>query len=149
MDPNASDDDARAANSALIGQLREQVQKAETVSDQYRKQLGVLQMRLDEAVGEQTRLEEQAHEKDSQINSLRDEVKELSRQVRDMAQAIETERTAMAKDKENYAIREEELQSTIQRLKETISQKDMRINVDSDRNLSRSRELFLILKFSI
>ncbi|WEW58000.1 hypothetical protein PRK78_003467 [Emydomyces testavorans] len=138
MNPIASDDDMRAANSALIGELREQVQKAETVSEQYHKQLGVLQMRLDEAMGEQTRLEDQAHEKDSNINALRDEVKELSRQLRDMEQTHETERTAMIKDKEAQASREEELQSTIQRLKETIAQKDLRMNVENDRNLSRS-----------
>ncbi|KAI1932821.1 hypothetical protein LOZ66_006728 [Ophidiomyces ophidiicola] len=138
MNPNTSDDDARAANSALIAELREQVQKAETVSEQYSKQLGVLQMRLDEAVGEQTRLEEQAHEKENSISALRDEVKELSRQLREMEQMHETERTAMVKDKESQASREEELQSTIQRLKETISQKDLRMNVENDRNLSRS-----------
>ncbi|EAS35678.2 uncharacterized protein CIMG_01032 [Coccidioides immitis RS] len=139
MNPNnVPDDDAKAANSTLIGELRQQVQKAETVSDQYRKQLGVLQMRLDDAVGEQTRFEEQAHEKDGKINSLHDEVKELSRQLREMEQAYETERTAMMKDKEAHAAREEELQSTIQRLKETISQKDLRMNVENDRNLSRS-----------
>ncbi|EEP76128.1 conserved hypothetical protein [Uncinocarpus reesii 1704] len=137
MNPQA-DDDARAANSTLIGELREQLQKAELVSEQYRKQLGVLQMRLDEAVEQQTRLEEQAHEKDSNADALRDEVKELSRQLRDMEQTHETERAAMIKDKEAQASREEELKSTIQRLKETISQKDLRMNVENDRTLSRS-----------
>ncbi|KAK2744482.1 hypothetical protein FQN55_006809 [Onygenales sp. PD_40] len=133
-----SDDDARAQNAALIDELKEQVQKAETVSDQYRKQLGVLQLRLDEAVSEQGRLEEQAHERDSATNALRGEVRELTRQIRDLEQAHETERTAMTQDKELQAKREEDLQSTIQRLKETIAQKEIRMNVDSERNLSRS-----------
>ncbi|PGH06821.1 hypothetical protein AJ80_08094 [Polytolypa hystricis UAMH7299] len=135
---NPSDDDARAENAALIEELKEQVQKAESVSDQFRKQLGVLQLRLDEAVAEQGRLEEQAHEKDSSHSALQGEVRELSRQIRDLEQAHETERAAAAKDKEQQATREEELQSTIQRLKETIAQKDLRMNVEGDRNLSRS-----------
>ncbi|OAX78667.1 hypothetical protein ACJ72_07023 [Emergomyces africanus] len=135
---NPSDDDARAQNTALIDELKEQVQKAETVSDQYRKQLGVLQLRLDEAVSEQGRLEEQAHEKASASSALQGEVKELTRQIRDLQQAHETERMGIAKDKEEQASREDDLQSTIQRLKETIAQKEFRINVENDRNASRS-----------
>ncbi|PGH18995.1 hypothetical protein AJ79_00028 [Helicocarpus griseus UAMH5409] len=133
-----SDEDERAQNAALIDELKEQVQKAETVSDQYRKQLGVLQLRLDDAVSEQGRLEEQAHEKDSSLAALQAEVKELTRQIRDLEQAQETERTSMAEEKEQQARREEELQSTIQRLKETIAQKEFRVNVENDRNVSRS-----------
>ena len=139
--PNdASEDDARAENAALITELKEQLQKAETVSEQYQKQLGVLQMRLDEAVMEQGKLEEQAHEKESKIEALYGEVRDHARQIRDLEQGYETERTAMLKEKEHQTGREEELQSSIQRLKETIAQKDLRINVENDRNLSRSRK---------
>ncbi|EEH19313.1 hypothetical protein PABG_01632 [Paracoccidioides brasiliensis Pb03] len=135
---NPADDDARAQNAAIIDELKEQVKKAETVSDQYRKQLGVLQLRLDEAVSEQSRLEEQAHEKDVSLNALQAEVKELTRQIRDLQQAHEAERTGMAQEKEQQGKREGDLQSTIQRLKETIAQKELRMNVENDRNLSRS-----------
>ncbi|KAL1955345.1 hypothetical protein VTO42DRAFT_8627 [Malbranchea cinnamomea] len=135
---NNSDDEARAANAAIIEELKEQIQKAEITTEQYQKQLGVLQMRLDDAVSEQGRLEEQAHEKDNTINSLREEIRELTRQLREMEQAHEMERAAMIKDKEAQASREEELQATIQRLKETIAQKDLRMSVENERNLSRS-----------
>ncbi|KAK2762867.1 hypothetical protein FQN54_001042 [Arachnomyces sp. PD_36] len=136
-----SEEDARAENAALIEDLKEQLQKAETVSEQYQKQLGVLQMRLDEAVSEQGRLEEDAHEKESRIESLNDQVRDHARQIRDLEQGYDTERTAMLKEKDLQTAREEELQSSIQRLKETIAQKDLRINVDNDRNLSRSPSL--------
>lgn len=138
---NDADDEARAASAAAIEELKEEVQKAETTTDQYRKQLGVLQMRLDDAVSEHGKLEEQAHEKDEVINSLREEIRELTRQIREMEQAHETELAALLKDKESQASREEELQTTVQRLKETIAQKDLRMSVENDRNLSRSREL--------
>jgi chromosome segregation ATPase len=136
---DSSDDDARAQNVALIEELKEQLQKAETASEQYRKQLGVLQMRLDEAVTDQGKLEDHVHEKDSKIEALNAEIREQARHQRDLEQAHELERTAMLRDKEQQASREEELQATIQRLKESLAQKDMRVNnADADKNLSRS-----------
>lgn len=132
-----SEEDARAQNAALIEELKEQLQKAETASEQYRKQLGVLQMRLDEAISEQGKLEDQVHEKDSKIEALNSEIREHARQIRDLEQAHETERNAMLQDKEQQASREEELQATIQRLKESLAQKD-RINAEGERNMSRS-----------
>jgi chromosome segregation ATPase len=136
----AQEDDARAESAAIIAELKEQIQKSEAEAEQYRKQLGVLAMKLDEVVTEQTKSEDHAHEKDSIINLLRDEIRELSRQLREMDQTHETERAAMLKEKEAHTSREEELQTTIQRLKETIAQKDLRMNVDTDRSMSRSRK---------
>ncbi|KAL5003343.1 hypothetical protein BDV10DRAFT_44298 [Aspergillus recurvatus] len=133
-----SEEEARAQNAALIEDLKEQLQKAETASEQYRKQLGVLQMRLDEAVTEQSKLEDQGHEKDSKIEALNGEIREHVRQIRDLEQAHELERNAMLQEKEQQASREEEMQATIQRLKDTVAQKDMRISADSDKNVSRS-----------
>lgn len=138
-DASSFDDDARAQNAALIDELKEQLQKAETASEQYQKQLGVLQSRLDDAITEQQKLEDQVHERDSNIEALNVQIRDHARQLRDMEQAHEQERKAMLQDKEQQASREEELQSTIQRLKESIAQKDIRVNTDSDKsNISRS-----------
>ncbi|KAI9370888.1 hypothetical protein BJX61DRAFT_63877 [Aspergillus egyptiacus] len=133
-----SEEEARAQNAALIEDLKAQLQKAETASEQYQKQLGVLQLRLDEAVSEQAKLEDQGHEKDSRIEALNGEIREHVRQIRDLEQAHELERNAMLQEKEQQASREEEMQATIQRLKEAVAQKDMRINAESDKNVSRS-----------
>lgn len=132
-----SEEEAKAQNAALIEELKEQLQKAETASEQYQKQLGVLQMRLDEALSEQAKLEDQAHEKDSKIEALQNEIREHARQIRELEQAHELERNAMLKDKEQQASREEELQATIQRLKESLAQKE-RMNADNEKNLTRS-----------
>lgn len=134
---DSSDEEARAQNAALIEELKEQLQKAESASEEYRKQLEVLQVRLDEAIAEQTRLEDQAHEKDSKIEALNAEIREHARQLRDLEQAHERERNAMLQDKEQQASREEELQATIQRLKESLAQKE-RANTEGDKNVSRS-----------
>ncbi|RAK81820.1 uncharacterized protein BO72DRAFT_465199 [Aspergillus fijiensis CBS 313.89] len=137
ISPSPSDEEARAQNAALIDDLKEQLQKAETASEQYQKQLGVLQMRLDEAISEQGKLEDQAHEKDSKLDALNGEIRDHVRQIRDMEQAHEQERNAMLQEKEQQASREEEMQATIQRLKESLAQKE-RINSDADKNMSRS-----------
>lgn len=119
--------------------MKEQLQKAETASEQYHKQLGVLQSRLDDTITEQQKLEDQVHERDSNVEALNSQIRDHARQLRDMEQAHEQERNAMLQDKEQQASREEELQSTIQRLKESIAQKDIRVNADSDKsNISRS-----------
>lgn len=134
-----SDEEARAQNAALIEELREQLQKAETASEQYQKQLGVLQMRLDEAVSEQGKLEDQAHERDTRIETLSSEVRDQARQIRDLEQNHEMERNAMLQEKEQQTSREEELQATIQRLKDSVAQKDIRMNAENERQqVSRS-----------
>ena len=135
-----ADEDARAENAALIGELKEQLQKAEMASEQYFKQLGVLQMRLDEAISEQVKLEDQSHEKDTKIEALNTEIREHARQMRECGQVYEMERNAMFQDKELQASREEELQIMVQRLKESLAQKEIRMNIENDKNVSRSCE---------
>lgn len=141
LNNEASDEDARAANIALIDDLKEQLQKAETASEHYQKQLDVLQMRLDEAISEQGNLEDQSHEKENKIEALNAQIQNYARRHRDLEIAHEQERNAMLQDKAQQASREEELQATIQRLKETITQKDLRVGADPDRNISRSCKL--------
>ncbi|KAJ5920097.1 hypothetical protein N7516_010955 [Penicillium verrucosum] len=133
-----SEEEARAQNAALIEELRAQLQKAENASEQYQKQLGVLQMRLDEAISEQTKLEDQAHERDSRIEALNSDIRDQGRQIRDLEQNHESERNAMLQEKEQQISREEEMQATIQRLKDSMAQKE-RMNAEGDRSqVSRS-----------
>ncbi|KAI5301859.1 hypothetical protein KEM56_001280 [Ascosphaera pollenicola] len=127
------EDDVRAETAALVADLKEQVKKAETVSDQYQRQLGVLQSKLDEAASEQTRLEERVHSKENTVITLQAEIKELTRKVRDLDQAQAAERSVMLKDKEEQMKREEELHATIQRLKETIAQREIRKHDEHER----------------
>ncbi|KAJ5591531.1 uncharacterized protein N7459_001900 [Penicillium hispanicum] len=134
-----SEEEARAQNAALVEDLRAQLQKAETVCEQFQKQLGVMQMRLDEAINEQGKLEDQAHERETQIETLSSEIRNQARMIRDLEQNQEMERNAMLQEKEQQNSREEDLQATIQRLKDSVAQKDLRINAESDRHqVSRS-----------
>lgn len=96
-------------------------------------------MRLDEALSEQAKLEDQAHERDTRIETLTTELRDQGRQIRDLEQNHEMERNAMLQEKELQGSKEEELQATIQRLKESLAQKDLRMNAEGDRHqVSRS-----------
>lgn len=135
----SAEEDARLENAQLIDDLKRQLQKAETTSEQHQKQIANLQLRLDETLDDHGKLEEQGHEKDDKIQALRSEVREATRQRRELEASLETERNTMIREKEQQASREEELQSTIQRLNETMRQKEMRMQVEGERpNLSRS-----------
>ena len=121
----------------MIDELRDRVRKAELASEEFQRQLIMLQTRLDESVQEQGKLEENVHEHDAKINDLEDEKVRLLRQKREVENLLESERNAMAQDKAEQRVREEELTNTILRLK---MQRDPRASSDENRELATSRE---------
>ncbi|KAI2625611.1 hypothetical protein GGR54DRAFT_654005 [Hypoxylon sp. NC1633] len=116
--------DARAETVLLIEDLKDRLQKADAASEQYRKQAEVLQSRFDDAIKEQAKLEERVHESEEQIEALRNEKREAARQMREMEAIYEAERSSMMKEKDEMANREEEMQAVINRLKETLNQRN-------------------------
>ncbi|KAI0012321.1 hypothetical protein F4779DRAFT_85341 [Xylariaceae sp. FL0662B] len=129
-----AENEVRAETVALIDDLKDRLQKADATSVQYRKQAEVLQSRLDEALKEQAKLEERAHESEEQIETLRNEKRDAARQMREMEAIYEAERSSMMKEKEEMSNREEEMQAIINRLKETLNQR----NADDDRPTRQS-----------
>ncbi|KAK8084846.1 hypothetical protein PG997_006117 [Apiospora hydei] len=130
---NEVDEAARAETVALIDDLKVRLEKADATSEQFRKQAEVLQSRLDETLKEQAKFEERVHESEEQIEALRNEKRESARQMREMETIYEAERSSMLKEKEEMSNREEEMQSVINRLKDTINQR----NVDDEYRPSR------------
>ncbi|KAK3681411.1 hypothetical protein B0T22DRAFT_473358 [Podospora appendiculata] len=124
----------RAETVALLDDLKDRLSKAETASETYKRQTEVLQSRLDEALKEQAKLEEKVHENEEQIEWLTNEKREGARQMREMESIYEAERGAMMKEKEDMANREEEMQTVIQRLKDSLAQR----NLDDDRPTRQS-----------
>ena len=112
--------EARTANMELIAELKEQVKRAEQASEQYRRQLEVLQHRLDEFTEEQTAAEEREYQRRSDLDLLRVELREAARHRREMEHSHETERSLFLQDRQNFANREGELQAVIQRLSEAL-----------------------------
>ncbi|KAK1488285.1 hypothetical protein CCUS01_14760 [Colletotrichum cuscutae] len=115
---------ARAGTLALLDDLKERLSKAEISSDQYRKQVEVLQTRLDDAIKESSKLEEKVHETEEQIESLKNEKRDAAKKMREMEAIYEAERSSMTKEKEEMSNREEEMQTIIQRLKDNLSQRN-------------------------
>jgi hypothetical protein len=129
-----TEDDSRAEAISLLDELKEKLRNTEIKSDQFEKQTEVLQSRLDEALLEQGKLEDRLHENEERLEILENEKRETSRQIREMESIYEAERVAMTREKEDMANREEEMQTVIQRLKDSLSQ---RTNIDDEGRISR------------
>jgi myosin heavy subunit len=122
---DAVDDDARDEQVALVQDLKDRLQKAESEAEERQKVVEVLNARLDDALTEQAKLEERAHEEEEKVESLENEKRDLTRQHRELEGIYEAERAQIMKEKEDTQTREEEMQGTIQRLKETMATKHM------------------------
>ncbi|VUC28571.1 unnamed protein product [Clonostachys rosea] len=126
--------DARAEAAAAVEDLQQRLEKEEKLSEQYKKQLEVLQSKFDDATREAAKLEEKVHENEEHIESLQNEKREATRQIREMESIYEAERSSILKEKEEMGNREEEMQTVIQRLKDSLAQRN---NGDDDGRPSR------------
>ena len=122
-DVSGDEDETKASNAQLVAELKEQVQKAEQASEHYRKQLEILQARFDEISGDTTAAEERAQQHQAKVEELQFMLKDSARQKRESEQEHEAEKTLLLQERERRVRKEEELQSVIQRLNETIRQK--------------------------
>lgn len=130
------EESARAETVAVMDDLKDRLAKAEIASEEYRKQAEVLQAKFDDVTKEHIKFEEKVHEGEEQIEALKNEKREATRKIREMEAIYEAERGSMVREKEDMANREEEMQTVIQRLKDTLNAK---MNEDESRP-SRQRE---------
>ncbi|THW44260.1 hypothetical protein D6C76_08987 [Aureobasidium pullulans] len=130
--------DAKAETAAVIDDLRERLQKAELAAEEAQKQNAVTQARLDDANKEHNNIEESVHEQQERLEELENEKKESIRQRREFEAIYEAERAQSMKEKEELQVREEELRETIQRLKETMAQKELRGEDERRQSISRA-----------
>lgn len=130
--------DAKAEAAAVIDDLRERLQKAEIAAEEAQKQYAVTQARLDDTSKEHNSIEESMHEQEERLEQLEIEKKESIRQRREFEAIYEAERAQSMKEKEELQVREEELRDTIQRLKETMAQKEMRGEDERRQSISRA-----------
>jgi chromosome segregation ATPase len=119
-----AEEEARAGTIALLDELKESLRTTEIQAEQYQKQVEVLQLRLDESLQEQGTLEDRVHESDERLEALENEKRDALRQKREMEAIYEGERSAMTKEREEFSNREEEMQTVIQRLKDSLNSRD-------------------------
>lgn len=135
---DGGDDDAREEAAAYAQDLKERLQKAEMETNEAKKQIEVLHARLDDALTEQEKLEERAHEEEEKVEALENEKRELTRQQRELEGIYEAERAQAMREKEETLTKEEELYETIQRLKETMAMKNVNTSDGEEGHLSRT-----------
>lgn len=130
-DGEQEDEETKSANAQLISGLKEQVDRAEQASEQYRKQLEIMQRRLDEAAAEQTTGEERDYKRQTEIDRLRAEIRDSARERRELESTHEHERKLFEQERERQSGRELELQDKVQRLSETLRTRGLeRTSVD-------------------
>ncbi|KAL6707643.1 hypothetical protein ACN47E_003993 [Coniothyrium glycines] len=135
-----TDDDVRDAKAALFQDLKDRLQKAETEADERQKVIEVLNAKLDDALAEQAKLEERAHEEEEKVEALENFKRELTRQHRELEGIYEAEQSKALKEKEETQTREEGLLESIQRLKQTLASKNVPTD-DEEPHLSRASSI--------
>ncbi|KAL8839926.1 MAG: hypothetical protein Q9176_004153 [Flavoplaca citrina] len=118
--------DARAENASLMEELRQRVQKAESLSEEYQQQLQSLQNRLNDSLHDHGKLEDQLHERDGKIADYETQAKLAARQRRELESNFDFERRAMLQDQSDRKIVEEELRAVNQRLKDGLAERESR-----------------------
>lgn len=145
---DTSDEDAKAELQAKLEQalaerdeLRETLQGSEQHLEESQKQAAVLQVKLDDLLRDQGMLEDRVHESTERIEELENEKKESVRARRELEQIYENEQAATMKEKEEAQMREDEMLSAMQRMKETLAQRELRDRngLEDDRRPSLSR----------
>ena len=137
-DANGEIEEAKAETAAVIEDLKRRLQESETKNEEQSKQAFVLQSRLDEALTEQGRLEEKTNESLETVEVLRKDNQESARRIRNLQNAYENDKIASMREREEAANKEEELNSAVLRLRESLAQRDHRKSVDGESMLSRA-----------
>lgn len=130
-----SDDTTHAENLAALDELKDRLRDSELRAEQFRRQSEVLQSRLDESLKEQGKLEDRLHESEERLETLEYEARDAARSKREMESIYEAEKSSMLREREESLTREEELQTIIHRLKESLSQRN---DLSEERRSSRN-----------
>ena len=129
--PDSSlEDDAKAELQAELADLQARLAESEASLTSSQKQAEVLQIKLDEALNEQSMLEDNVHESTERIEELENERREKERGRREMEQIYEAERAANIREKEESIRREDEMQSSIIRMKEALQARELRAGLE-------------------
>jgi len=116
--------------------LKEQLRQSEACAAEQKRQLGVLNARFEDTTKDLETVASQLQEAEEKIEQLKSEKQEVLRECRGLESIYEAERASMMKEKDVSQQREEELLETIDRLKESLSAKQLR-GGDDDVKLSR------------
>ncbi|KAL8692212.1 MAG: hypothetical protein Q9218_002712 [Villophora microphyllina] len=123
---DAQEFDARAEQLLIMDEYKDKASKAEAKSEEYLRQLQGLQSRLNESLQEHGKFEEQLHDREVKLVDLEDQIKQATKQRRELENSIEAERNSMLRDQADQKAKEQELQAANQRLKDSLAERDLR-----------------------
>ena len=121
-----------------MDELKNRLRKAETASEEYQRQLGILQNRLNDTLMEQGVLEDRLQEGLGKIEMLENDRIQAAREKREMEIQFDAERKVVMKDKEEQKLAEDELQLVNQRLKDALALRETRYAGDEEKGPQRS-----------
>lgn len=85
------------------------------------------------------------HEEEERVEILENEKRESVRQRRELEAIYEAERAAAMKEKEQAQAREDELQEVIQRLKDTLAERDREGTSSGDERRNSKICMFFVI----
>lgn len=118
--------------------LKDQLRKTETASEEYQKQLHVLQARLDEALASQNEIEQSSNQHVETVAALEVQLQESHRSTVDLQKKLEGEQQISNQERESASTRESELNDIILRLKDSLAQRESRQSLSGEGSLSRA-----------
>lgn len=121
--PNANEE-KKAESERLLDELREQVRRAESASEEYQRELRVLKSRFDEITGDQIKLEDTITTKNEKIETLESGHKEVEKRIKTLEMTSQEERQAFDRERDVSVAKEDENLATIQRLKGMLMVKE-------------------------
>jgi hypothetical protein len=114
------EEEARYKRAQAMDDLRERAHNAEQLSDRYQKQVASMQQQLDEAHQDQTASEERDFQRQTEVDRLNAELKDVKRQHREaLIENGENEKTFLA-ERESWLSKDKEQQTTIENLRESL-----------------------------
>lgn len=121
------------APPAAVTDLETRLARADAIANKYKKQLVVMQSKLEEAISGQEKNEETMTSHISRIETLVKDHQAAIKQSQEMQNTFEDDKAAMLREKAGADAREEELNKVIRHLRDTLDQRDRRRSGEYDR----------------
>lgn len=120
--------------------MEAQLDETESSGKEKDRQIEILQTRLDDALSEQGKLEVAVQQHLDHIEALEKTQKDHTRQLKELESHRDADRGTYTQDKEASQAREEGLNLTIQKLRESLARKEATSKSEDETGSSLSRQ---------
>jgi len=124
------------ASPNVVADLETRLKRADAIANKYKKQLVVMQNKLEDAVNGQEKNEEIMTTNISKIETLMKDHQAAIKQSQEMVNSFEDDKAALLREKASSDAREEELNKVIRHLKDTLDRRERRRSGEHDRGRS-------------